>query len=289
MMVDMLGKRRYKINFHTHTTRSDGRKTLAEATRVYREAGYDAIAVTDHWKFFESSEEKGLKLFSGLEYDMKNKTAPYGLFHIVGVGMKHDPELPRDATAQDAIDAIHRAGGLAILGHPAWSLNTPEQILALRDVDATEIYNADAQLHNLRGDSSVIIDQIGSLGRYYPLLATDDAHDYTEDSCDSWVMVEAEECSFDAIAEAVRAGRFYATQGPEVHLTREGDMLVVRCSPCSMISFFSNRASGKRLFRGENLTEASFPVRPNEPYVRVEVMDANGKRAWTNCFVAEEN
>ena len=47
MFQDMLGKSRMKINFHTHTTVSDGKKTPEEAATLYKAAGYDAIALTD--------------------------------------------------------------------------------------------------------------------------------------------------------------------------------------------------------------------------------------------------
>ncbi|MBO5881196.1 MAG: hypothetical protein J6Q57_06190, partial [Paraprevotella sp.] len=39
-------------------------------------------------------------------------------------GYDYAPELTKENTAQEAVDAINAAGGLAILAHPAWSLNT---------------------------------------------------------------------------------------------------------------------------------------------------------------------
>ena len=34
----------YKIGLHVHTTLSDGRKSPDEVARIYKEAGFDAIA-----------------------------------------------------------------------------------------------------------------------------------------------------------------------------------------------------------------------------------------------------
>ena len=48
MFRDMFGNNRMKINLHTHTTQSDGRRTPEEAAKIYKDAGYDAIALTDH-------------------------------------------------------------------------------------------------------------------------------------------------------------------------------------------------------------------------------------------------
>ena len=49
MIIDIEGNKRYKINLHTHTTISDGRKTPEQVAEIYRAAGYDMIAFTDHW------------------------------------------------------------------------------------------------------------------------------------------------------------------------------------------------------------------------------------------------
>lgn len=39
----------FRGNLHTHTTLSDGRYTPERAAALYRDAGYDFIALTDHW------------------------------------------------------------------------------------------------------------------------------------------------------------------------------------------------------------------------------------------------
>ena len=38
----------YKANFHLHTTNSDGRRSPEEVIALYREQGYDVLAITDH-------------------------------------------------------------------------------------------------------------------------------------------------------------------------------------------------------------------------------------------------
>ena len=71
MFKDMLGHSRMKINFHTHTTVSDGMKTPEEAAALYKAAGYDAIALTDHYVFSAGGSLSGLKILSGAEYDTR--------------------------------------------------------------------------------------------------------------------------------------------------------------------------------------------------------------------------
>ncbi|MBE5733137.1 MAG: PHP domain-containing protein [Clostridiales bacterium] len=286
MQKDLFGKTRYKINLHTHTTISDGRKDPKEVCKIYKNKGYDAIAITDHWKYGEQyNADNGLLVLSGIEYNILNVMPKDGLFHIVGIGMDTNPNLPKTASAQDAIDAINANGGMPIIAHTAWSLNTPQHVMSLKNVYVTEIYNSVSGLHmSRRPDSSLIVDMLGAMGKFYNLIATDDAHYYDGDECKSFIMVEADSLTKDDIIKAILNGKFYASQGPEVHAYKEGDEIIVKCSPCSEIVFLSDWVWSERVFEGENLQEARYKITPNETYVRVQVKDKDGNLAWTNCI-----
>ena len=168
MYQDRFGKKWWKGNLHTHTTRSDGRKTPEEAIRLYREAGYDFLALTDHWVPSEGGEADGLLLLPGCEYDVGREVAQEGIYHIVSIGAKKMPDLRKSPfwKPQQILDIVHEAGGFAILAHPAWSLNRPEQIEKLRGVDAAEIYNTMSgnPWNGRRADSSVILDEVSAGG-----------------------------------------------------------------------------------------------------------------------------
>ena len=284
MYTDILGKKRYKINLHTHTTVSDGKKSPEEVARIYKNAGYDAIALTDHWRFGAEGEIEGLKIISGLEYNLPDENTKDGLFHVVAIGMERDPHIPNDKTVteQNLIDVIHSVGGLAILAHPAWSLNTPEQILKFDGFDATEIYNSVSEAHmSRRPDSSLVVDMLGAQGCLMPLLAVDDTHYYDGDECRGFIMLAADSLDQKDVVSAIRDGKLYASQGPEVHLIREGDEFVVKCSPASEIVFFSDAVWCPRVFTGDGLTEARYTPRDFETFIRAEITDADGKRAWS--------
>ena len=99
MFTDLTGKTRLKIGLHTHTTLSDGHKTPEEAAAIYKAAGYDAIAITDHWVYGEGGEIDGLTILSGCEYNVggvDEGTGVHETYHIVGIGMTRDPEIPED-------------------------------------------------------------------------------------------------------------------------------------------------------------------------------------------------
>lgn len=300
MFTDMTGKRRLKLGLHTHTTLSDGHKTPEEVAAIYKQAGYDAIALTDHWVYGAEGEINGLTILSGCEYNVGGVdewTGVHETYHIVGVGMTYDPEIPldylhnQDGRIRDRVRhmvrLIREVGGLAILAHPAWSLNTSEQILGCGDFDATEIYNSVSDWGmSDRPYSGLIVDQIASYGMFLPLLATDDTHYYDGDQCRGWVAAEADAVEELGVVEALRQGRFYATMGPEVHLTRISPTAVkLTCSPAVKVAFLSNSVwSAGRMVRGEGITEATYEFKRHEIFVRAEVTDACGRVGYSNII-----
>lgn len=285
MYTDLFGKTRLKINLHTHTTASDGNFSPEAAAAHYKAAGYDCIAITDHWAWQKSGELSGLRILSGAEFNIGADCAA-GVYHIVALGCEYAPFLTKDADAQEIIDEIRRCKGLPVLAHPHWSLNTVSQLSALNGVEATEIWNSISAVgQSSRPCSDHFADSAACAGFHLPLLAADDTHHYDgEDDLIGWIMLEASENASDReLLEAIRAKKFYATQGPEIHIFRDGDYAVVRCSPASRIAFLSNAAwAPGHGHSGEGLTEAVCRLQPYETFIRAEVTDASGKKAWSN-------
>lgn len=289
MYTDLLGKKRVKLGLHHHTTLSDGKKTPEEVAALYRDAGYDAIAITDHWKYGQTQEINGQPILLGAEYNIGANDTLHGVYHILCLLADREPTVEKQMTAQQIIDAIHAVGGLAVLAHPAWSLNTPEMIMELNGIDATEIYNTVSEKgHSRRADSSLIVDMLATRGVYFPLLASDDSHYYDAgnlaDAATAFIMAECDSTDAAAVKKAILEKRFYASTGPEIHLTRNGDEFTVHCSPVSEIVFMTNAAWAPRVTVGENLTTAAYTVRPSDTFVRAYVTDQDGKQAWTNVL-----
>ena len=153
-------------------------------------------------------------LLSGTEYDF-GRTVQEGIYHIVGIGYRGDPGVTRQDTPQSCIDRIHAAGGLADLAHPAWSMNSLDQLLPLRDVDYTEIFNSTSDLpRNCRPDSGETVDLLAARGVFWKTAAVDDCHWYRGDECRSFIWVKAEECAGDALLSAMRRGIFIRPRVP---------------------------------------------------------------------------
>lgn len=288
MYTDLNGAKRLKVNLHLHTTDSDGRKTPEEAAAIYKAAGYDVIAVTDHWRYRMSGELSGLRTLGGAEYNIGGGDGAGGVFHILALGCEREPALAPEDSAQRLIDGINACGGLAVLAHPAWSLNTVDQVAPLRGVGATEIYNSVSDAHeSCRPYSGDFVDTAACRGMLFPLLASDDVHFYDgTDDTKAWIMLECAPDASDAeILQAIRDKKFYATQGPEAHLTLENGEAVVRCSPACRVNFLTNGVWGAgHGHHGEGITEARCRLREFETFVRAEVTDAQGRTAWTNAL-----
>ena len=300
MIVDMLGKTRIKVGLHVHTNRSDGRMSPEAAAKMYREEGFDAVAFTDHWQYGPEDEIEGLKILSGAEYDIGGHDSSYGVYHIIGIGMTSDPEIPIDwknvkkTTAQKSIETIKKIklhNGFAMIGHPAWSINTPEQILALGDIDGIEIYNAVSEWgESDRAYSGSQVDGLANLGKILPITATDDTHYYEYDFARAFVMVEAVDIDQQSIIRALRAGRFYASQGPEIHLIKTApDKVKLLCSPCVQVSLFSNLVwAAKHKYLGDGIVEIEYTRQPYERFIRAEITDADGNKAWSNIITFDD-
>ncbi|MBQ6239051.1 MAG: CehA/McbA family metallohydrolase [Firmicutes bacterium] len=290
MYTDSQGRKWWKGNVHMHTTRSDGRATPEEACKAYREAGYDFIAFTDHWKQSTEDSYQGMLMLPGVELD----TLTDGCWHIVGLGMKQPIRLQRDDgkqrihyPAQVLIDGIREAGGLAILAHPAWSLEQPCDIVKLTGLSGTEIYNSvSGYPYSARADSSLILDLASVLGLRLPYLAVDDTHFYREDPFRGFIYVQAEECTAPAILEAIREGHFYASQGPRIWEDKiENGEYVVKVDQATDIIFYSATYYQKdttQVGEREGIKEGHFRLKPSDHFVRAMVIDSLGRKAWTS-------
>lgn len=286
MYTDTNGNNWYKVGLHIHTTVSDGVKTPSEAAKIYKEAGFDAIALTDHWQYHQDDTIEGLNIISGCEYNLGGSDSVEGVMHIVGVGMREKPNLARENSPQEVVDEIKRAGGLAILAHPAWSLNTIDSVKDIKGFDAVEIYNSVSDVNqSSRPYSGYFTDVLANSGITYKIVATDDVHYYEDDKAKSYIMVKAKSNSAEDILDSVKKGDHFSTQGPMLFVERKGDKIVAKCSPCVKIDFLTNAVwAPDKIYRGENLTTAEYTVKDFDKWVRVEVLDSNGNYAWSNII-----
>ncbi|MBQ3049698.1 MAG: hypothetical protein IJC94_07060 [Oscillospiraceae bacterium] len=288
MITDKYGNKWFKGNTHIHTTNSDGKFTPEAAKQLYKDHGYDFIALTEHWKITPAGEFDGMTLLSGCEYHINGRDALSGICHIVAVGFENIPDLTIDRsteyTPQELIDAINAAGGAAIYAHPAWSINRVEMLLPLKNMAGVEIYNAVSdQPVNSRAFSEWIIDLMATNGNLVGCVAADDTHWYAGEECRSAIMIRAEDNSQASIIAAIKRGEYYATQAPTFTYEVWRDRIIIDCSPVSAAVFQSNAEwAPNRQIYGENLTHLEYTIGPRDRFVRFELIDAHRNIAWSS-------
>jgi len=286
MFKDINGDIRYKVGLHIHTTMSDGKCTPEEIAAKYKAAGYDLIAITDHWIFSNQQEIDGLTIMSGAEYNIGGRDGRDGVYHIVALGCIDDPMIEKTDDAQTIVDKINAHGGMAVLAHPAWSINIAHRAMEIEGFGATEIYNTvSGKFFSSRPYSGDFVDTSAILGRAYNLLSTDDVHKGTVDACFAATMVKAKSGSVEDILEALKAGDFYcvAGDGPQVFIEQNGEDITLRCTPSVDIRVHSNVVYAPyRRYQGEPVTEYTFKALENDNYLRVEAYDENGNVGYTN-------
>ena len=288
-----------KGNLHSHTTVSDGVYTPEDMAVDYRAHGYDFISMTDHNVFVvhDIPTAQDLLLLPGVEQDLAYSR--FNCIHVVGTGAAGKTQTdypcrkyaPEEMTDQQLIDMMVADGQFVVLAHPCWSRMEPEEIAALKGYHAIEVFNRGAEnlCHAGRGD--IYWDLL--LRRGYRILgvASDDTHK-KHDAFGGWIMVNAKEKTHAAIMEALFAGQFYASSGPEIlDFGLDGDKAYVRCSGCREIHFVTWPPRGASHFaaEGEVMTEDVYSLKGGEKYLRIECIDHQGRGAWTNPIFFEEN
>ena len=176
------------------------------------------------------------------------------------------------------------AGAFVAIAHPQWSGLTLEDARSISAAHAVEIYNHGCAMGCDRPDGAAIADLLLTEGRRLTLIATDDAHFSEPDHFGGWVMVKAEANEPEALLAALKAGHFYSTQGPELRDVRvEGGKLIVTSSAVVSVVALGH-GTGAKAVHGHSMTHTEVPLDRvnNSPWVRAAVIDAAGKRAWSN-------
>jgi len=290
----------WRGNLHTHSTRSDGVLPPEEVCRRYRAEGYDFMALTDHfvgaygYPIVDTVPFRAEGFTTILGAELHSGAMANGeLWHILAVGLPADfapsdspdfhPKPGQESGPEIAARAV-AAGAFVAIAHPQWSGLTLADARTIAAAHAVEIYNHGCAMGCDRPDGAAIADLLLTEGRRLTLIATDDAHFSEPDHFGGWTMVKAERNEPEALLDALKRGDFYSSQGPELRDVRiEGDRVVVECSAVVSVVVLGHGTAAKGV-HGHSLTRAEVPLArlKNSPWARVSVIDAAGKRAWSN-------
>lgn len=149
-----------KVNLHIHTNYSDGKSDFETVVKNAKQKGYKLIAITDHNTVEGHQKYKDDILATGVEFDC---WFGYVFIHLLAynIDVNHPALLPFLAknkaetegdlirlfakrNVQKLIEAIHQAGGIAVLAHPAcyWAINLEKLVKKLINIglDGIEVY-----------------------------------------------------------------------------------------------------------------------------------------------------
>jgi len=267
-----------KGNLHLHSTLSDGKKTPEELFKLYKAAGYDFLSLTDHWKLYPAGEKYGLLLIAGSELNAKNN-----YLHTVGLNLK---SIPEEREGESVYRHLIDNSEFKILAHPNWSILDINNVSILKEMDALEVYNTGCEMEICKGYSEYFWDAALERGIRIYAVATDDAHEKLEDYCKAFVMVKAKDKSEASIIKALKTGDFYASNGPlfEEIALESGAITVKSKAPCREIRFIGKGQTGSQVAAKDNkgITEAVYKPAGKIPYCRIELIDLEGRKAWSN-------
>lgn len=282
----------FRGNLHTHSTLSDAVRSPEEVCALYRDGGYDFISLTDHFlpkygfPIADTRDFRTNRFTTILGAEVHAPGTELGeMWHILSVGLPLDFEPTTAAETGPALAArCVAAGAFVALPHPAWNGMTVGDADAIPCAHAVELYNHTSHVEEDRGDGTVMLDTLLSRGRRIWGCATDDAHFKRNDWFGGWVMVRSETLEPEALVEALKAGRFYSSQGPEIHaLQVSSTEVIVECSPASSIIALG-RGSAGAFSHGPGQRSARLPIDKFRKggWLRVVVVDEAGRRAWSN-------
>ena len=148
------------VNLHIHSKYSDGNADFDDIIRQARDLGFKKIAICDHNTVEGHKQYRDSILLPAVEFDC---WYGYVFLHLLAYGIDVDNPILNKFMAKSKrgtdtdvvrifarrnlkklIDAIHQAGGIAVLAHPAccWALNLEKFVSKLIDIglDGIEVY-----------------------------------------------------------------------------------------------------------------------------------------------------
>ena len=288
----------HRGNLHCHSDRSDGALSPVALARAYRDAGYDFLAITDHfeerfgWPVTDTRALRGEGFTTLIAAELSSGGwSDRDACWVAAVGLPPDFAPPPPGEHAEAIARASAAGAFLCLLHPGLNDLRPD-VAARLPLHAVEVYTHQSWIY--RPDTAIaapFLDALLADGRRLHAVAADDAHFRDgPDAFGAWVEVFATACEPDALLAALKAGAYYSTQGPRIErLALDGETLHLACSPCARVlltgpSRLWRRWRWRLAAAGEPpLAEAAFDVSAfRGGFCRVTLVDEAGRRAWSN-------
>lgn len=229
---ELLGKRFFTTDVHSHSNYSDGQSTPAENAEFARMGAIDMIFATDHSCMKQKREAVREPNMSwgeenGVVFDEDDKTFAYHM------GMLRGPKVykvPREGKLPDIIAKTRKHCEFLWLAHPVGfedlsddTIQSAAEHFASIGNIAVEVLNA---FHDMRwrafyrtGQAGMVaVDRALRMGGKVTLLGVSDAHCGVEIG-NAWTGVYAKDGKPESITKAMNAGRTFASEASALHFS----------------------------------------------------------------------
>ena len=320
-------KIQYKANLHCHTTFSDGHWTPQQVKAEYKKRGYSVVAITDHEYLVDHSNLNDSEILFITAYEMYVRKVPYDKIHDTQAHINlysktptnkmvyYTPELTKNIPQEElmkldyykfvekrehtvdfirqTIEDARECGYLVCHNHPTWSFEDESCAAAYDNCFAMEIYNHTCYQMGYCEYNQHYYDYQTNRGLTMGVIAADDNHNRVgeSDAFGGVTYILAEALTYESILQALENREFYASTGPKIYsLSSENGELSIQSSAVERIIFVTDTRHRKAYIapEGELITQARFTISSADKWVRVEVVDGKGCRAFTRAFQREE-
>ncbi len=294
--------RSFKGSIHCHSNISDAENNIdpTHVFQFYKNLNYDFISLTDHLNYPSNNSSKikslqennntgvdiltlpGMERFIDEDYDNTG--------HINTISNKVLVNELNSESTGISIDElkIDDSNKIKIINHPDRQSDywTDDKLNRISNYNGIEVWN--------NGDHEYYWDKILSSGKKIWGFASDDCHNYGNDSnCgSSFIRVFAQSLNRDDIFNNIKKGNFYSLHIPKdqpeisLDITTSIDSITVNTNIGTTILFISD---SKVVKQSNNDTTLSYSPSGEEKYVRVKVLKSDSI-AWSNpIFIKKTN
>ena len=195
------------------------------------------------------------------------------------------------------VKTANEYGYLCTHNHPVWSLEEWEMIKEYEGFFSMEMCNYSSYLLNNLEYNADLYDHLLRHGKRIFCHSADDNHNghpFGTPGCDSFggfTMILADKLDYPSVIEALERGNFYSSMGPIIHsLTIEDGKVRVECDGAKQVTLHVGTRQTPHVFgtKENPIYEAEIPIPEKYQYVRVSVVDFDGRHADTRAFFPEE-
>ncbi len=209
-------------------------------------------------------------------------------------------DKPRSCTVEYVNDYIRLArenGYIVAYNHPYWSFDSLENIFAYEGIFSMEMCNYGSYLSNGLEYNGAIYNDLLRRGKRIFCHSADDNHNGAPDDsplCDSFggfTMIMPDEFTYGSVISAMEKGEMYSSMGPVFkEVSIEGNRLHIECSDVKDIFVHDGgkRHIGAHAADGKLINSADFELKDRAKFVRVTIIDKDGKCADTRGFFRDE-